>query len=644
MASDRLLEFRLSARLLRETRREAAAPTDRAGQAAPDKGAPLLRKLRVFTVDPTQMGDEGAIVALDVPYESLEYMKPGNGGASQAGNGWLRGNRFLVSGPAKDKSTDVLSQRLIAGFEKLNLDDLKCQTECGYAPSLSDPCFIAQMVYAVAMSLDGMFTRALGRKPMLDLERKEFSRETAGRLIIDPWNRIGPQAWYDRNEGAVHFGRFAAAAHARGYPPGSQMFTALSHDVIVHELSHAYLDSVRPHFTAAVNPDALAFHEAFADLMVIFQRCSYPELVHQQMGKARGEVSAALLLATMATGFSRTAGIGDTLRQLDGESQLDLAGDEPHERGAVLVQAVYRAFRSVAGKRIDRVLAIATGGSGILPKGNLAPALLDEIARQLRKSAQIFQSMLIRALDYCPPFGMEFGDFLRAVIVADKRLVPNDDDGVRLAWMEAFRLHGIFPGNGMHLSEDSLSEGLLTPADVPVMDELSFASTGFSSDPGEPLSLRKVIQQGSSVANAFADERWQALFLSSVPPDGASLPVFSVEETNGNRKPIEIISIRSFARPGPNGMTEFGTVVELVQKLDHRDDDSGYFAGGGATLLFDSTGRLCAGAIRRANDVKLVDIALLFSESRMGKRVWEKDSSGKRRLQAEHLKRLCVAN
>ena len=64
--------------------------------------------------------------------------------------------------------------------------------------------------------------------------------------------------------------------------------------------------------------------------------------------------------------------------------------------------------------------------------------------------------MCIRALDYCPPIDLTFGEYLRAIITADKDLVPNDTRGYRVAFISAFRDRGIFPAGVRHLAEDSL--------------------------------------------------------------------------------------------------------------------------------------------------------------------------------------------
>jgi hypothetical protein len=65
--------------------------------------------------------------------------------------------------------------------------------------------------------------------------------------------------------------------------------------------------------------------------------------------------------------------------------------------------------------------------------------------------------MCIRALDYCPPVDIDFGDYLRAVITADRDLMTADPRGHRLAFIDAFRQHGIYPRNLKTLSEESLA-------------------------------------------------------------------------------------------------------------------------------------------------------------------------------------------
>ena len=64
-----------------------------------------------------------------------------------------------------------------------------------------------------------------------------------------------------------------------------------------------------------------------------------------------------------------------------------------------------------------------------------SPAIRPEAS----KVAGQMLNICIRALDYCPPVDIMFGEYLRALITADFDLVPNDRLGYRIAFIEAFR-------------------------------------------------------------------------------------------------------------------------------------------------------------------------------------------------------------
>ncbi|OWK25220.1 hypothetical protein AJ87_13220 [Rhizobium yanglingense] len=64
--------------------------------------------------------------------------------------------------------------------------------------------------------------------------------------------------------------------------------------------------------------------------------------------------------------------------------------------------------------------------------------------------------MCIRAIDYCPPVGITFGAYLRAVVTADYDINPSDRENWRLAFIESFREWGISPSGIRSMAEDSL--------------------------------------------------------------------------------------------------------------------------------------------------------------------------------------------
>ena len=129
---------------------------------------------------------------------------------------------------------------------------------------------------------------------------------------------------------------------------------------------------------------------------------------------------------------------------------------EPHARGSILVAAMFDAFLKIYQRRAQRVIGLATQGSGVLPPGALTPNLVDALAQEAAKTALHFLNASIRALDYFPPVDINFGDFLRALITADADLVPSDARGYRIAIVDAFRDRGIFPDGVRNLSEESL--------------------------------------------------------------------------------------------------------------------------------------------------------------------------------------------
>src|SRR5207237_8544648 len=106
--------------------------------------------------------------------------------------------------------------------------------------------------------------------------------------------------------------------------------------------------------------------------------------------------------------------------------------------------------------RVADLIRIGTGGSGIWPAGGLRFDLVNRLAKEAARSAQHLLTMCIRALDYCPPVDITFGDYLRALITADVDLVPEDDHHYRVAIIESFRKRGLYPRDLRTLSEQSL--------------------------------------------------------------------------------------------------------------------------------------------------------------------------------------------
>ena len=111
--------------------------------------------------------------------------------------------------------------------------------------------------------------------------------------------------------------------------------------------------------------------------------------------------SAGRCAATSA-GRSRTGHGELTWRPVKPDPSPYPTVTEPHDRGALLVAALFTAFLTIYEDRIGDLMRIATGGTGVLPDGDLHPDLVDRLADEAAKAARHMLTMCIRALDYLP--------------------------------------------------------------------------------------------------------------------------------------------------------------------------------------------------------------------------------------------------
>jgi hypothetical protein len=359
-------------------------------------------------------------------------------------------------------------------YEPVNLNNPHILAQDGLSPSEGNPQFHQQMIYAVAMTTIKNFEKALGRTALWASYREENIPTANGKFKVKIHNdyirrlRIYPHAlrqanaYYSCEKKALLFGYFPATAKASGNQvPGGMVFTCLSHDIIAHETTHALLDGMHRRFIESTHPDSLAFHEAFADIVALFQHFTFPEVVRHQISQTRGDLTSENLLGALAHQFGRAIGPYGALRNYIGTKPDPLDYQEkvkePHDRGAILVAAIFDAFLAIYRSRIADLLRIATNGTGLLQPGAIHPDLVNRLANEAAKTAQQVLTMCIRALDYCPPVDINFGDYLRAIITADTDLVPDDPLGYRIALIDAFRRRGIYPRDIRTLSVESLS-------------------------------------------------------------------------------------------------------------------------------------------------------------------------------------------
>ena len=539
---------------------------------------PAFRRLRVYAFDPsleTQL--ENAVInhitlkvpwETDLPSDETESCTDGE----------------LQPGPIGEY-LEVIDYDPASGlfYPPVNLNDPYLLAQDGLAPSEGVPQFHQQMVYAVAMTTIRNFERALGRlalwSPCYEVKDEKWVPAYVRRLRIYPHALRQANAYYSPVKKALLFGYFPATASDPAHQmPGGMVFTCLSHDVIAHETTHALLDGLHRRFIEPTNPDSLAFHEAFADIVALFQHFSFPEVLRHQIGRTQGDLARQNMLGELAHEFGRATGARGALRSAIGTVKGGkwqpydpkpgeyLLTAEPHTRGAHLVAAVFDAFLAIYKSRIADLLRIATGGTGQLPEGQLHPDLVNRLADEAAKSSQHVLNMCIRALDYCPPIDLTFGEYLRALITADFDLVRDDDRGYRIAMIEAFRRRGIFPENVRTLSETSLRWHAPTDSEQNDLDRIFPESDKFRAlmpDWDLTCERHKVFVQMQDFQSYLKDYLLDRL---GDPRNAGAFGILGLDPAIPGSE-LGVDSMRPARRIGPDGQSVVEMIVEITQRL-----------------------------------------------------------------------------
>ena len=552
--------FTLGDRITRPVHARPYDPVD-GRLSAGDHGrivAPVTRRLKVYTQDPATPRMDIATADALIPFEPLA---PGPEGSV-----------------IKVIDENVTTREL---YDPVDLDGLGVSAPFGLPPSTTDPRFAQQMTYAVSMAAYDRFRQALGRTPDFSFAARsgEGAPEDRLKLHIYPHYSEEDNAYYDPDMGALLFGYTFAKKKATGLnQPGGIIFTSLSHDVVVHEMTHALLDGMRAQFMLPSNPDVDAFHEAFSDLVALFQRFQFRELVVRGIEQSKGDLSSRLL-TDLARQWGQATGDGRAALRT---ALVDAGGpDEPvpekyhydrqreaHDRGAVLVAAVFDAFRWIFATKTAAVRRLAEHAPG-RPR-----ELVELLAASACRIAGQFLNILIRAVDYCPPVDITFGEFLRAIITADFDLVPEDTWGYREALVQAFRRYGIVVHGVPDLSEASLLWRAPTRS-LPPITPLAFAQLTHRREPGE-IPAPQVLRDRAAALGEFVtrpEHLYQFGLVSPSREPGAERPV--------------VESIRTLRRIGGDNTVHFEHVAEIVQR--RRLKNRRWFHGG-ATVIIDAHG------------------------------------------------------
>ena len=475
-----------------------------------------------------------------------------------------RSHRFFVVD--YDSSTDLLAAADAARLAPpVDRDDAERWAQRGWLwqdradPDLADPSFRAQHVFAVASRTLSLFEAALGRRVPWAFK--------GAQLFLVPHAFAEANAFYSFEDRAVLF----------GYLPGDEgeVQTALSFDIVSHEVTHALVDGLRPNWIEPGPVEQAAFHEGFADVVALLSACSLAPILRDVLsGSGWASRVGASRLTVAALEASPLATIGEQLgARLTGRrsgalrhstsllNDRRLAKDpgfwrtefaEPHRRGEVLVAATLDALFGMWTNRLRPLLESAE-----------REVDLARVVEEGVKAAGHLLTMYIRSLDYCPPVELEFADFVAAGLVADEELAPDDTYEYRQILEAAFARFDIHAGEQLYGIASTLP--------------LSYRGTNASALRSDRTEISRFIWQNADVLEI--DRRWYT----------------------------EVVDVSPVTRTGPDGLLLNEVVATYVQQLEAPKD---WLVGqqlngaddladravlrmfGGGALVFDQFGRL----------------------------------------------------
>jgi hypothetical protein len=295
-------------------------------------------------------------------------------------------------------------------------------------------------------------------------------------------------------------------------------------------------------------------------------------------------------LIALATQFGQARGMGTALRRALGSvpNPNDIRTKlEPHERGSILVAAVFDAYFTIYLRRTADLFVIWRS-RGLTSDCDIPAELAERLAAAASRTADQFFVICARALDYCPPVDVTFGDFLRAILTADLDLHPDDPEGLREAIMEAFRSRGLLPEDAQAYSQEYLfwprvNQDPGSARNLPDLKGLVFG------DPNGLTDQEK--DQNGKILRDYAKVNGPLLGLSD--PENF---------------PINVPSFHPIFHIAQDGSLYVNMVVELVQTLELPFDD-----GQPGTFIFRNGVTLLIVMNRVGFDGKRTDPRVLFA-------------------------------
>src|SRR5687768_3955721 len=374
--------------------------------------------------------------------------------------------------------------------------DAPGQYDVARADALDDPAVMQVVTFGGVYKTLQMFEEAdtLGRRVRWAFDGPQ--------LLVVPRAGDWPNAFYERDSRSLQFFFFT--------PPGAQgpVFTCHSQDIIAHETAHAVVDGVAPDLYHAQSPQALAIHEAMADLATLIMAFRSRKLAARILEQTGGSIERPSAFTAIAEQFGQAlARTRHALRDLHNRTTMaDVDRSDPHALSEVLSGALYAVMVGIyedvrrapvsaeAPEAPDTHAAVKAEfqQSAYPAEPQAGPALPGAIptGRALFIASERFKRTVFRGLDYLPPGEVSFADFARAMLASDEASHP--DSGAQRTWLvEEFVRRGIVADAGELDVETNVTHPAVARIDLDELIRSDWLAYQFASRQRELLGIPK---------------------------------------------------------------------------------------------------------------------------------------------------------